>query len=144
MKFYQKTRHPPVPMILPLIDILAILLVFFIVTTTFKKPEPRIKIRLPESATATEDHKQRSELIVLTVLNEQNIELNGRHIKLEDLIPTLRSARETNPQKAFALKADRQAPFGLIVKIMDALRIAGIPNVSAFAEATQNKEQPQK
>ncbi len=52
MRFYTRKRRAPSIIIVSLIDILAILLIFFIVTTTFRKNQPQLQINLPESKTA--------------------------------------------------------------------------------------------
>ena len=52
MKFYTRQRRMPQVIIVSLIDIFAILLIFVIVTTTFKREQPAVTIKLPESKTA--------------------------------------------------------------------------------------------
>lgn len=141
MKFFQKTRRAPTPMVLPLIDILAILLVFFIVTTTFKKPEPKLQIRLPESATATEEKERGKEPMILRVRDEENMMLDGEPIKMDYLVDFLKQKREAEPERGIALQADREAAFGVIVRIVDALRLSGFSNVSAFTEPTKGTQQ---
>jgi biopolymer transport protein ExbD len=140
MKFYTKKRRQPVPVILPLIDILAILLIFFIVTTTFKKPVPQLQINLPESAAAVEAPAPVAEPLLLQVRSEEEIVLDGNPVALGELSENLRSAVRENPERALALQADREASFGLVVRILDALQEAGIKNIPAFTQPQPTTE----
>jgi biopolymer transport protein ExbD len=132
MKFYTRKRRAPLVIIVSMIDILAILLIFFIVTTTFKKSMPRLKIALPESNSAAAG-EAKEEPVVLAVRDEQNLELGGQPVTLDGLAAALRTANEANPSRGIALQADQSVPFGVIVRIIDALREAGIRNLPTFA-----------
>lgn len=132
MKFYTKKRRAPNVIIVSLIDILAILLIFFIVTTTFKKSLPQIKIALPESRTASAG-EQKSRPFVLEVQDEKTMRLDGNPVALDALAAALRKVNESDPGRGVALQADEGVPFRVIVKVIDALREAGIKNLPAFA-----------
>lgn len=138
MKFYTKKRRQVVPVILPLIDILAILLIFFIVTTTFKKAVPQLQINLPESTSAVEAPAPKSEPLVLQVRDETEIFLDGQPVTLEGLAGILGDAVRENPDRAIALQADKEASFGLVVRILDVLQEAGIKNIPAFTQPRAN------
>lgn len=133
MKFYTKKKRTPAIIIVSLIDILAILLIFFIVTTTFKKDEPQLKINLPESKSA-ETGPSPDDPLVLDVRNGEEITLDNKPVTLDTLAETLRAEREKNPDRPLALRADREAPFGVVVRVLDALREAGITNIPAFTQ----------
>ena len=118
--------------IVSLIDILAILLIFFIVTSTFKKSQPQLKIALPESkSAATSETKE--EPFILEVKDEETLQLDGQPVTLEALAVELRRVNESNPTRGIALQADEGVPFRVIVRVIDALRDAGIRNLPAFA-----------
>jgi biopolymer transport protein ExbD len=142
MKFYTKKRRNPVPVILPLIDILAILLIFFIVTTTFKKPVPQLQINLPESTAAIDTPAPKIEPLLLQVRNEDEIILDGEPVTVESLPARLRTAVLDNPERSLALQADRDASFGLVIRILDALQEAGIKNIPAFTQPQSPTTQP--
>jgi biopolymer transport protein ExbD len=138
--FYTRKRRSPVVIIVSLIDILAILLIFFIVTTTFKKNLPQLKIALPESKAATADEKK-EEPFILEVQDETTMQLDGKPVTLDGLAAALRETNASAPERGIALQADEGVPFRVIVRIIDALREAGIRNLPAFArppEAGQN------
>ena len=58
---------------------------------------------------------------------------------LEALVGALKSLREQTPSRPLAMQADREAPFGVVVKVLDALRDAGIKNVPAFTQPEEQK-----
>ncbi len=73
MRFYTRKRRAPSIIIVSLIDILAILLIFFIVTTTFQKNLPQLQINLPESKTAEQAPAEKQEPALLRVKSAEQI-----------------------------------------------------------------------
>lgn len=137
--YYTRKKRSPTIIIVSLIDILAILLIFFIVTTTFKQNLPQLKIALPESkSAATAETKEQP--LILEVKDEQTMQLDGQAVTVEALAAELRRVNEANPGRGIALQADEGVPFRMIVKIIDALRDAGIRNLPAFARPPEPGE----
>lgn len=130
--FYTRKRRSPVMVIVSLIDILAILLIFFIVTTTFKKNVPQLKISLPESKSAAAA-EVKEEPVMLEIKDEQTLQLDGQAVTIESLAVELRRVNEAQPERGIAMQADESVPFRVIVRVIDALRDAGIRNLPAFA-----------
>ena len=130
MNFVVRKRRAPTIIIVSLVDILVILLIFFVVSTTFKKDQPEVQINLPESKTA---QKQPGELEHAIVSIDQNddIKLDGRATRVDALEGAVRGLPETR-KSALALQADKKASFGMIIKVMDALKLAGVKNLPAF------------
>ena len=130
MNFAVRKRRAPSIIIVSLVDILTILLIFFVVSTTFKKDQPEVQINLPESKTATKAPAELEHAIV-TVDEADGIKLNDRPVAVDELESAVRNLSQT--QKAsLALQADRKASFGTIIKVMDALKLAGVRNLPAF------------
>jgi biopolymer transport protein ExbD len=130
MNFAVRKRRAPSIIIVSLVDILTILLIFFVVSTTFKKDQPEVQINLPESKTATKAPAELEHAIV-TVDEADAIKLDGRPVAIDELERAVRNLSQT--QKAsLALQADRKASFGTIIKVMDALKLAGVRNLPAF------------
>lgn len=123
----------PAVIIVSLIDILAILLIFVIVTTTFRRDQPEVVIKLPEARSAVAVAGA-SDPIVLSISKTAEIFLEKKPVTLEELKPALGSVLASSPGRALAINADTQAPFGVIIKILDILKAAGIQNVPAFME----------
>lgn len=134
MRFYTRKRRSPMVVIVSLIDILAILLIFFIVTTTFRKEPPRLQINLPESKSAEATSPDKKDPILLQVKGAEEITLDNEAVSLAGLAAALQSARQAAPNRPIAMQADREAPFGVVVKVLDALKQAGITNVPAFTQ----------
>jgi biopolymer transport protein ExbD len=139
MRFYLRKRRAPSVIIVSLIDILAILLIFFIVTTTFRQNQPQLQINLPESRTAEQAPAENNEPTVLRIKNVNEITLDEKPVTLENLADALRTLREQTPARPIAMQADREAPFGVVVKALDALRDAGIKNIPAFTQPEDKK-----
>jgi biopolymer transport protein ExbD len=134
MKFYARKRRPLYINIIPLIDILVILLIFFIATTTFRKRKPQLEINLPDSKTAQAAAATKDEPLVLRVKDATAITLDEKPITLPTLAAALKSARAEAPARPIALQADRAAPFGVVVQVLDALKQAGVENIPAFTQ----------
>ncbi len=130
MKFAVRKRRAPSIIIVSLVDILTILLIFFVVSTTFKKDQPEVQINLPESKTATSAPAE-LEHALLTVSENDEIKLDGKTIAVEDLESAVKNLSDTR-RTSLALQADKKASFGVIVKVMDALKLAGVKNLPAF------------
>jgi biopolymer transport protein ExbD len=130
MKFAVKKRRAPSIIIVSLVDILTILLIFFVVSTTFKRDQPEVQINLPEAKTATQAPAELEHAIV-TVDQNDDIKLDGRAIGVDELENAVRDLPETR-KSSLALQADKKASFGTIIKVMDALKLAGVKNLPAF------------
>jgi biopolymer transport protein ExbD len=130
MKFAVKKRRAPSIIIVSLVDILTILLIFFVVSTTFKKDQPEVQINLPDSKTATNSPAE-SEHAVVSVDQNDEIKLDGRAMGVDELQGAV-SNLPANRKSTLALQADKKASFGTIIKVMDALKLAGVKNLPAF------------
>ena len=139
MQFYTRKRRNLFVNVVSLIDILAILLIFFIVTTTFRKKQPQLQINLPESKAAETAPAATTEPVVLRVKNGVEISLDDKPVALDKLTTAIQSAREAHPKRGIAMQADREAPFGVVVKVLDALKQAGIQDVPAFTQPEPGK-----
>jgi len=125
VKFYTKQRRKPTVPIITLIDILAILLIFFIVTTTFKKKESLVKVNLPQSSELASSGEA-DERISLAVNPEGKISLGPDPVTIESLPGALRALKQRDPEAKLELKADSNAPVGLMVQIWDAATKADV------------------
>lgn len=130
MKIAVRRRRAPSIIIVSLVDILTILLIFFVVSTTFKKDQPEVQINLPESQTATNAPAE-TEHAIVSVNAEDNVLLDGRPIPVDELQQAVTELPATR-RSTLALQADKKASFGTIIKVMDALKLAGVKNLPAF------------
>jgi biopolymer transport protein ExbD len=127
MSFYVKKRRTPIIPIVPLVDILTVLLIFFVVTTTFKKRSRNalLNIALPQasSLTPTVESTPRTPL---SVTAEGQVFLAEQPVALDTLTEAIRGFRQAQPATRLELKADEKAPLGTLVKVWDALAAAGL------------------
>lgn len=132
MKFAVKKRRAPSIIIVSLVDVLTILLIFFVVSTTFKKDQPEVQINLPEAKTAKTVPAELDHAIV-SVDQNNDVKLDGQPIALDALEQGVRDLSATR-RASLALQADKKASFGVIIKVMDALKLAGVKNLPAFTQ----------
>jgi len=130
MKIAVRKRRAPSIIIVSLVDILTILLIFFVVSTTFKRDQPEVQINLPDSKTSTKSSSELDHAIVSVNENDE-VRLDGEVIAPEALETAVRNLPATR-RASLALQADRKASFGTIIKVMDALKLAGVKNLPAF------------
>jgi biopolymer transport protein ExbD len=130
MKFAVKKRRAPSIIIVSLVDILTILLIFFVVSTTFKKDQPEVQINLPDSKTAIKTPAEMDHALI-TVDQNDEIQLDGRAVSADELETAVRDLPPTR-KSSLALQADKKASYGTIIKVMDSLKLAGVKNLPAF------------
>lgn len=127
MAFYVKKRRTPVIPIVALVDILTVLLIFFVVTTTFKKENRNalLKIALPQASALTPS-VETTPRTALSVTAESEVYLDNTPVALDQLADAVRAFRLAQPAGRLELKADEKAPLGTLVKVWDALAAAGL------------------
>jgi biopolymer transport protein ExbD len=131
MQFARKPRRRPFINIIPLIDVLVVLLIFYIATTVFKRSQPKISIVVPNSTRAAATREATPAIIYVTA--DSKMYLEDQPVDPDQLGDILKSKLAADPTYKVALKSDTKAPFGLIVKVLDAAHAAGIPNIDTFA-----------
>lgn len=113
----------------PLIDMVFILLIFFLVTTSFIRASA-VPVDRPRAATAISQTK--ADLIV-TVTADQTIWLNNTSLGVGQLRARLQEMGIGGPARSVIILADKQTNTGLLVKVMDQLRLAGFVNIAVAA-----------
>ncbi|MBT3993541.1 MAG: biopolymer transporter ExbD [Gammaproteobacteria bacterium] len=116
--------------ITPMMDIVFIMLIFFIVTTSFIK-ETGIDPSRPEAETAR--RAERGNILIAVSPNDQ-IWMNKGPIELEMVRILMESAHSENPESSVVVVADELASTGLVIDIMDQIRLSGISKVSLSAK----------
>jgi biopolymer transport protein ExbD len=130
MKIAVRKRRAPSIIIVSLVDILTILLIFFVVSTTFKRDQPEVQINLPDSKTSTKASSE-TEHAVVSVNENDEVRLDGQIVAVDELEAAVRNLPTTR-RSTLALQADKKSSFGTIIKVMDALKLAGVKNLPAF------------
>ncbi len=133
MKFIaRKRRQTPTIIIISLIDILIVLLIFLMVTTTFKQ-QPALRLTLPESKQAKPGAAE-GQVIVTVAKDPPYLFLGQRPVTQDRLKQELIAQAAQNPQLSLSIRPDTEAPFGQILKVMDAAKAARIEKVNVLAK----------
>ncbi len=134
MNFYQKRRRTPVLQIISMIDILIILLIFLVVSTTFKTPARanapgaaarsvlNVSIPVSEAMTLGTDTAIRTSL---TVTKEEKCYLADVEVPREQLAESLKRFKEASPSAKLDLRIDEKVSFGTLIRVWDGLTSAG-------------------
>jgi biopolymer transport protein ExbD len=139
MKFStRKSRNPPSVIIVSLIDVLIVVLIFLMVATTFKQ-HPAIKLALPESKQSGGPSPAPDNIVITVSKAEPRFFVGPRPVTFDKLQEELRGAAAKNPAVGVSIRADTEAPFGEIVRVMDATKAAGLRSVSAFIRSPASK-----
>ena len=113
----------------PLIDMVFILLIFFMVTSSFVK-ETGVEVDRPSAATAL---RQEQAAILIAVTSSGEIWIDKRRIDPRAVRANVERLRAENPEGAVVIQADRQVPTGVVIQVLDQARLAGAASVSIAA-----------
>lgn len=130
MKFARRRRTPPVITIVSLIDILTILLIFCIVTTTFKTQDQAVQINLPESKVIAKDKQAEANPAILAITKDGVVYLEGKTITMEEVGASVKKLQED--KRPVGLKVDEEAPVKRMFEVLDSLKLAGVQSLPAF------------
>ncbi|HCZ06252.1 MAG: biopolymer transport protein ExbD [Thermotogota bacterium] len=119
----------------PLVDIVFLLLIFLVVTTTFVAEERVIDVKLPQAFTGTVNSQQENKKIDVVVDRDGNIFVDGQLTGVQDLAGVVQIKALTSDIKTSRILADESAPYGLVIKVMDILRATGITDVELSVES---------
>ena len=114
----------------PMLDVVFILLIFFIVTASFVK-ESGMDISRPDAQMAV--RKERGNILVAITPNGQ-IWIDRRQVDIRAVRANIERLHAENPQGAVVIQADRDSKNWLLVEVMDAAKLAGVENVSIAAD----------
>ncbi len=114
----------------PMLDVVFIMLIFFIVTASFVK-ESGIEINRPRAATA--ERKERGNILV-AISSAGQIWIDKRQVDIRSVRANIERLHAENPLGAVIIQADRESKTGLLVQVMDAARLAGVESVSIAAD----------
>ena len=133
--FIRKRRGTPTVIIVALIDILIVMLIFLMVTTTFKQ-QPALRLALPESSQAKKSGADEAAPLVVSIDAQGNLRLGPDALPLtaDGLRAELIARAGKNPDLNLAISADKAAPIGQLVKVMDAVKEAKIKPPSMFTK----------
>jgi biopolymer transport protein TolR len=115
--------------VIPLVDVVLVLLVIFMVTAPMLYRG--MDIKLPTSTSNTIKPEER---MVLTIERDQKLFLDKDAVGVDQLETRLRAVRQRNADVAIYLRADRDVPYGTVVRVMDGVKRAGIEKLGMVTE----------
>ena len=117
----------------PMLDVVFIMLIFFIVTSSFVK-ESGIDINRPEASTAT--FKEQGNILI-AISAENDIWIDKRKIVVRAVRANIERLHMENPQGAVVVQADKSSRNGVLVQVLDQIKLAGVNNVALAATPPQ-------
>jgi biopolymer transport protein ExbD/biopolymer transport protein TolR len=120
--------------ITPLVDVVLVLLVIFMITAPVL--QSGIEVNVPKTRTVKQITEQR---MVVTIAHDQQIFLGDQPINIHDLPQKLHQAGTDPAHQVIYLRADQTVPFGAFASVMDAVKQAGITNVSIVTQPLETK-----
>lgn len=139
MKFsVDRNSKPPTLALTSMLDVIFLLLCFFVTVSVYSQWESEISIQLPSAETSEEPNRLPGEVIV-NVTDSGNVRLNGMSVDLGDLKNRLSKLSKIYPDQSVIIRADKSARYEHLVKVIDTCRKAGVWN---FSLATSNEDAP--
>ena len=114
----------------PMLDIVFIMLIFFIVTTSFVK-EAGIEVNKPDASNAT---KQKSANIFIAINEDGDVWMDKREVDVERVRANIERMLAEQPTEVVIIQADEKAEHGKVVEVMDQVKAAGISRISVAAK----------
>ncbi|MCW8945300.1 MAG: biopolymer transporter ExbD [Sedimenticola sp.] len=114
----------------PMLDVVFIMLIFFVVTTSFVK-ESGVEVNRPSANTA---QQQEQANILVAIRPNGEIWIDNRAVDVRAVRSHIERLRVEFPEGQVVIQGDRAAQIGLLVKVMDQVRLAGVVNVSIAAD----------
>jgi len=137
MKFSRNGRSKPAALALTsMLDVIFLLLCFFVTASVFSQWESEISIQLPSARSADEPDRLPGEIIA-NVSKDGTVRVNGAPLSLDELGARLSRIAKFYPGQAVIVRADRETRYESLVKVIDTCREAGVWN---FSLATSNEE----
>ena len=124
-----RMKKKPEFMIIPMIDIIFFLLVFFMMNSLQTVAQKALAVQLPQGATAP------AQLPIIMTIDEQgHITIDNNPVSITESAAIMKRHMEENPNAAVVLQADKRTAHGQVVAVMDMLKGAGVKRLSIAAE----------
>jgi biopolymer transport protein ExbD len=134
MQFKEEKKRRTTINITPLIDVLFILLIFFMVSSSFIE-QPGMKLELP---TIQSKEVERVENLIMLISEEGDIYLAEQKVTLDELGPAIEAMIPNIQEKTLVLKADKATQHGLIVEVMDIAKRSGLTKIVIGAKVNSD------
>lgn len=129
-----RRRGAPETDITPLLDVMFILIIFFVITTSFTRTRGEISVELPGGHGAP----VKGELSIINVAKDGGLWLDGRAVTSADIVEMARAERSGD--KRLVIAGDRNAPYGAVAELLELMRSSGIENATLALDGTGRGE----
>ena len=132
MKFSGRDRRrakTPAFALTSMLDVIFLLLCFFVTASVFSQWESEISISLPSASTSETPSRLPGE-VILNVARDGSVTVNAKKLTLRDLGERLRKVADFYPGQPVVIRADRDTSYDSLVKVLDTCRVAGVWNFS--------------
>ena len=121
----------PTIMIIPMIDIVFFLLVFFMVGTLYMNTEQQIPLNLPSTSTST---AKSIEPIIITLTTSHKLYIDNREISADNLSQEVQDIVRTTPRQAFVIRASKDVYYNEVIALLDMLKVNGAKYISVATD----------
>ena len=126
-----RTGKKPVFMIIPMIDIIFFLLVFFMMNSLQTVAQKALAVQLPQAQSASAPAQLP---IIMTLDEEGHITINNKPVSIQESATIMKQHMQENANAAVVLQADKRTAHGQVVAVMDMLKTSGVTRLSIAAE----------
>ena len=124
-------KKEPTIMIIPMIDIVYFLLVFFMVGTLYMNTEQQIPLNLPSTSTST---AKSIEPIIITLTTSHKLYIDNREISADNLSQEVQDIVRTTPRQAFVIRASKDVYYNEVIALLDMLKVNGAKYISVATD----------
>lgn len=124
-------KKEPTIMIIPMIDIVFFLLVFFMVGTLYMNTEQQIPLNLPSTSTST---AKSIEPIIITLTTSHKLYIDNREISADNLSQEVQDIVRTTPRQAFVIRAYKDVYYNEVIALLDMLKVNGAKYISVATD----------
>ena len=124
-------KKEPTIMIIPMIDIVFFLLVFFMVGTLYMNTEQQIPLNLPSTSTSTAKSIEPS---IITLTTSHKLYIDNREISADNLSQEVQDIVRTTPRQAFVIRASKDVYYNEVIALLDMLKVNGAKYISVATD----------
>ena len=124
-------KKEPTIMIIPMIDIVFFLLVFFMVGTLYMNTEQQIPLNLPSTSTST---AKSIEPIIITLTTSHKLYIDNREISADNLSQEVQDIVRTTPRQPFVIRASKDVYYNEVIALLDMLKVNGAKYISVATD----------
>ncbi len=129
-RIFKRTEEESGIDLTPMLDVVFIMLIFFIVTTSFVK-ESGIDVSRPSAKTA----KKKQQAAILVAINQSGeVWIQRRKVDIRSVRANIEKLHAESPEGTVVIQADKRSETGLLVDVMDQIRLAGVESIAVSAE----------